>query len=321
MHAPKRIAAIGELVWDLLPGATQLGGAPANFAAMSANLTANPTAVPPANRCYETYLIGRVGDDALGEQALRQLARHRVHLDAISLDPSHATGSVTVVLSSDADPVYRIHEDVAWDYLAMTPQLHALAASLDAICFGTLAQRCPVTRATLRVLVETTRTECLRVFDVNLRDPYWTSEELRWGCAHATILKMSEGEVAQVLRAVGASPSPESPLLQAARLLLDRFPIQTVAITRGERGSLLVTREAVHDHPGVASKVADSIGAGDAFTAALTLYALRKRPLAVIAEAANRLGAWVASQRGGMPFLDEGVRAEVEAAIEAAGSV
>ena len=316
MQQPKRIAAIGELVWDLLPGGPQLGGAPANFAAMTANLTASS-----ANGGDETYLISRVGDDAYGKLALQQLAAHHVELNTISVDPIHATGSVIVVLSTDADPVYRIHEDAAWDYLVETPELHALASSLDAICFGTLAQRCPVTHATLRTLVERTRPECLRVFDVNLRDPYWTSEALLWGCAHATILKMSHEEVPHVLRAVDTSTSSESILLQAVRFLLDRFPIQMVAITRGGRGSLMVTREAVHDHPGVASTVADSIGAGDAFMAALTLYALRDRPLAVLAEAANRWGAWVASQSGGMPFLDENIRREIEAAIEAVGSI
>jgi fructokinase len=311
MRKPLRVAAIGELLWDLLPDGPQLGGAPANFAAILAQMSA----CAAVNSADEIFLVSRIGDDPLGAQARRQLIAHKVRPDYISLDRSYPTGTVDVLLDdADQGPRYRIHENVAWDYVPETPSLSALAPTLDAICFGTLAQRSPVTRTTLRSLVAATRWDCLRVFDVNLREPDWTAEAVAWGCAHATVLKMNHEEVAHVAQAISAT-NRQSPLL-VARFLLDRFPIQLVAITRGPRGGLLVTRDAVHDHPGIRAHVADLIGAGDCFTAALTYYALRRRSLPVLAEAANRWGAWAATQHGGMPFLDTQTWTYLETAIE-----
>ncbi|HTU51829.1 MAG TPA: PfkB family carbohydrate kinase, partial [Acidobacteriaceae bacterium] len=133
-----------------------------------------------------------------------------------------------------------------------------------------------------------------------------------WGCQHATIFKMNHEEVAHVAKAIGAEEHG-SPL-KTAHSLLDQFPIRLVAITRGSNGSLLVTRDAVNDHPGIPTQVVDSIGAGDCYTAALTYFSLHHRPLPIVAEAANRWGAWAASQRGGMPFLDAASRAYLETA-------
>ncbi len=309
MKPPLRMAALGELLWDVLPEGQQLGGAPANLAAMSAALS-----VPTED---QVFLVSCVGRDKLGKQACEDLATHHVRLDYIASDPEHPTGRVTVALSAEAGPSYIIHEGVAWDYITESPALQALAPTLDAVCFGTLAQRSAVTRTTLRRLVEASKPDCLRVFDVNLREPYWTPEALLWGCTQATILKMNHEEVPHVALAVGAPAQEEKPL-QVARYLLRRYPIQLVAITRGGHGSLLVTRDGIHDHPGIPAKVVDTIGAGDAFTAALTHYALRHSSLAVLAEAANRWGSWVATQRGGMPHVDADTRNTVTAAIEAA---
>lgn len=304
------MAAVGEVLWDLLTEGPQLGGAPANLAAMSAALS-----VATGD---QVFLVSRVGQDSLGKQALQELAKHHVQLDYIASDSSHSTGTVTVALSAEAGPTYSIHEGVAWDYIAETPALLALAPTLDAVCFGTLAQRSAVTRKTLRSLVAASKPDCLRVFDVNLREPYWTPEALLWGCTQATILKMNHEEVPHVAQAVDA-PAMEQTPLQVARFLLSKFPIQLIAITRGGHGSLLVTRDAAHDHPGIpAVTVVDTIGAGDAFTAALTHYALRRSPLAVLAEAANRWGAWVATQRGGMPYVDANTQTILTAEIEAA---
>ncbi|MGO8718289.1 MAG: PfkB family carbohydrate kinase [Acidobacteriaceae bacterium] len=314
MRKSLRVAAIGELLWDLLPDGSALGGAPANFAAILAQMSA----CAADNSADEVFLVTCVGDDPLGTQARKQLIAHHVRPDYISVDRSHPTGTVEVLLDADHGPRYRIRENVAWDYVPETPPLLALAPTLDAICFGTLAQRSPVTRTTLRSLVAATRAECLRVFDVNLRKPDWTAETVAWGCTHATVLKMNQEEVAHIARAVGATDN-RTPL-QVAHSLLDQFPIELVAITRGRHGSLLVTRDAVHDHPGTHVHGADSIGAGDCFTAALTYGSLRHRPLPVLAEAANRWGAWAASQRGGMPFLDEQTRTHLEAVVKSTGN-
>lgn len=310
MRRPLRVAAIGELLWDLLPDGPQLGGAPANFAAMLAQVFASDTARPSS----QVFLVSRVGDDPFGIDARQQLIAHGVAPDFLTVDPSLPTGTVEVRLDAKLGPVYRICDNVAWDAVPETPQLAALAPTLDAICFGSLAQRSPVTRTTLRALVQATRADCLRVFDVNLRPPDWTADAIVWGCKHATIVKMNHQEVAQIADAIAAGKQ-DAPL-QVAHALLDRFPIQLVAITRGPQGSLLVTRDTVDDHPGIPALLEDSIGAGDCFTAALTFFSLHHRPLPLVAEAANRWGAWAASQRGGMPFLDRAFRAELEATID-----
>lgn len=296
-----RVASIGEILWDLLPDGARLGGTTANFAALTAALQ------------DKAFLVSSVGEDERGQRAVAQMVAHGVRVDYILRDADRPTGTVTVNLASNTGPEYRIHQDTAWDFIAETPALMDLAPTLDAVCFGTLAQRSSVTRATLRRFVDRTREDCLRVFDVNLRAPFWTPEMLAWGCSHATILKMNHEEVVPVAEANGAPRSLQKPVA-IARFLLDRFAMQQIAITRGGRGSLLVTRDEVHEHPGVPATVVDTIGAGDAFTAALTHAALRHVPLAEMADTANRWGAWVASQPGGMPHVDAATRRRINQA-------
>ncbi|MGB8477971.1 MAG: PfkB family carbohydrate kinase [Acidobacteriaceae bacterium] len=176
MRKPLRVAAIGELLWDLLPDGPQLGGAPANFAAVLAQMFA----CDDSDRAGEVSLVSCVGDDPLGIQAREHLIAHGVRPDFIAVDRSRPTGTVEVWLDAERGPRYRICSPVAWDAVPETSQLAALAPTLDAICFGTLAQRSPMTRSTLRSLVAATRTDCLRVFDVNLREPDWTAEAILW---------------------------------------------------------------------------------------------------------------------------------------------
>lgn len=297
-----RIAAIGELLWDILPGGPQLGGAPANFASLAADLSP----IDPTAAANQVFLISRVGSDALGRCALDQLQGHHVISDFVFVDPDHKTGSVHV-FNGDQAPVYEIVENVAWDFLPGTPSLTALAPTLNAVCFGTLAQRSPGTRHTLRQFVEATNTECLRVFDVNLRAPYWDLETLVWGCERATILKMNEEEAFTLLRAIGSSVQEKS-IIGIAHRLLRQFPMEIVAITRAAKGCLLVTRETEYDHPGHVVDVVDSIGAGDGFAAALTYAVLNQWPLPASARFANYWGGWVATRRGGMPMPDEAAR-------------
>jgi fructokinase len=269
---------------------------------MSASLAAISASAPD-----KVYLVSRVGDDALGRQAREQMSAHRVRADFISTDPRNATGTVTVTLPMDGSPVYCIQQPAAWDAIPATPELTALAPMLDALCFGTLAQRSTVTRRTLRRFVESTRPDCVRVFDINLRAPWWTQEMLPWGCARATILKMNHEEVPQLAQALGV---PLRAPVEFANFVLREFPIRLIAITRGANGSLLATHEGIAEHPGIAVKVVDSIGAGDAFTAALVHDFLRGSSLAAMNETANHWGAWVASQRGGMPQILDVLRGE-----------
>ena len=289
------VVGLGELLWDLLPEGARLGGAPANFAVMAGRLG------------DRAVVASRVGADALGNQAVDALEALPAESGFLQCDTEYATGTVTVALR-DGEPEYTIHEPAAWDRLTLTPEWRELARTADAVCFGTLAQRAEASRGTIRAFLEETRRECLRVFDVNLRTPFWSGEVLRDSLGRATILKLNAGELPHVLVGTGACPYPteaqdEDALLREARRLLEQYPVELVCITMGARGSLLVTRKGHDRHYGLETRVQDTVGAGDAFTAALTHYYLEGAPLAVLNEAGNRWGAWVASQPGGMPAM------------------
>ncbi|MDR3755116.1 MAG: PfkB family carbohydrate kinase, partial [Terracidiphilus sp.] len=197
----------------------------------------------------------------------------------------------------------------------------------DAICFGSLAQRNRQARQTIQILAAEASAKCIRVFDVNLRAPFYSAEVLQQSLELATVVKMNDAEAPVVLDlldlaieeapATGGTLSTPEYLRAAAERLLGKFPsLQMVAATRGSRGSLLVTRDEWSEHPGFPVKIADGIGAGDAFTAAMTHYMLRGADLATLNEAGNRWGGWMASQSGAMPALPDAVRDAITAAIE-----
>jgi fructokinase len=264
-------------------------------------------------------LLSRIGRDDLGRRALETLTPLPVDTSLVETDAAHETGRVTVFFEG-GQPMYTIHQPVAWDFLELSDGWVQLAERADAICFGSLAQRSPESRQTIQTLAAQTSSKCIRVFDVNLRAPFYSGEVIQESLELATVMKMNDAEVPQVLGLLGLpagdGPEPNSERQGAARLLSEFPSLQMVAVTRGGHGSLLVTRDEWHEHPGLPVKVADTIGAGDAFTAALTHYLLRGADLATLNEAGNRWGGWVASQSGAMPALPDEVRTGIAAAIE-----
>ena len=291
MKQPHLILGIGELLWDVLPEGPRLGGAPANFSVMAARLG------------NHAALLSRVGRDDLGRRALEQLEPLPVDISAVEIDPQQETGRVTVYFQQ-GQPHYTIHQPAAWDFFELSDEWIRLAERADALCFGTLAQRSPQSRQTIQSLAAQTPSKCVKIFDVNLRAPFYTAEVIQESLELATVFKMNDDEVPLVLSLLGLRIEAVEPLRQGAERLLDEFPgLQMVAVTRGGKGSLLVRRDEWHDHPGIPIKVADTIGAGDAFTAAMTHYLLRGADLATLNEAGNRWGGWVASQSGAMPPL------------------
>ncbi len=301
------VLGIGELLWDLLPEGPRLGGAPANFSVMAGRL-GNHVAI-----------VSRIGRDDLGRKAVEILESMPVDTEQLQVDTGHETGRVTVALR-DGQPEYTIHEPAAWDFMELSDEWVRLAERADAICFGSLAQRGLESRQTIQTLAAQTQAGCVRVFDVNLRAPFYSSEVVQESLELATVLKMNDAEVPRVLGLLGLqAEDPESPgaLRAGAEKVLAEFPtLEMVAVTRGGAGSLLVKRTEWHEHPGIAVKLADTIGAGDAFTAAMTTYMLRGADLATLNEAGNRWGSWVASQAGAMPVLEERVRTEIAGAID-----
>jgi fructokinase len=307
LKEPHLILGLGELLWDVLPSGLRLGGAPANFGVMAGRL-GNHAAI-----------LSRIGRDDLGRQAVELLDPLPVDESRLQVDRIHETGRVTVAFDG-GQPRYTIHEAAAWDFLELSDEWVQLAERADSVCFGSLAQRSQKSRQTIQTLAAQTSSVCIRVFDVNLRAPFYSSEVIEESLELATVLKLNDDEMPLVLGLLGmpADEGPEQDRLRlSAERLLDAFPtLQMVAVTRGGHGSLLVKRGEWHEHPGIAVRVADTIGAGDAFAAALTHYLLPGADLATLNEAGNRWGAWIASQTGAMPVLPDAVRAGIAAAID-----
>jgi fructokinase len=305
--APHLILGIGELLWDLLPTGPRLGGAPANFSVMAARL-GNHTAI-----------LSRIGRDQLGQLAMDALDQLPVDASHVEVDHTHETGKVTVRFEYD-EPQYTIHEPSAWDFLELTNTWVQLAERADVICFGSLAQRCRESRQTIQTLVAQTKSSCVRIFDVNLRAPFYSGEILQESLELATLVKLNEIELPLVLGMLGMPVDEQldsEGLHRGALRLLDEFPaLEMVAVTLGGAGSLLVRRDQWNEHPGYPVKVADTIGSGDAFTAALAHYLLKGADLALLNLAANRWGRWMASQTGAMPPLTEESRLSVVQQIE-----
>ncbi len=307
MKEPHLILGVGELLWDMLPDGQSLGGAPSNFTVMAGRL-GNHAAI-----------LSRIGRDDLGRQAIDRLDPMPVDTSCLEVDPVHETGRVTVSFVA-GEPKYTIHQPAAWDFLELSDEWVRMAERADAICFGSLAQRSAEARQTIQTLAAQTPRTCVRVFDVNLRAPFYSGEVIQESLELATVLKMSDEELPQVISLLGLPVDEETEmgrLRSGADRLLEEFPsLEMVAVTRGSRGSILVRREGWSEHPGFPVKVVDRIGAGDAFTAALTHYLLHGADLCQLNVAANRWGSWVASQSGAMPSLPENVRAGIAAAIE-----
>ena len=282
------IVGIGEVLWDILPAGRQLGGAPTNFAYH-------------VNSLGETGIaVSRVGDDDLGKETVERLQELDMDTGYIQIDRSHPTGTVPVQLNEQGEPIYIIVEDVAWDYLEWSTQLQRLSSDAQVVCFGTLAQRTPDSRHTIRRFLRSTNTKCLKIFDINLRQSYFSQEILIQSMKLAQILKLSHEELPVLVELLGKDATQGNEK-DWARYLIDQFVIELVCITRGANGSVLVTEHEIVEHAGYQVKVVDTVGSGDAFTACLAVSYLRSYPLDEICKAANRLGAWVAGQAGATP--------------------
>jgi fructokinase len=286
------IIGLGEIVWDLLPAGPQLGGAPANFA-YYANLLGN-----------HGIIAGRVGADAPGPHALHHLEELGLTTAHIQIDEVHPTGTVLVQVDERGQPDFTITEDVAWDFMEWTSEWQELAFKADAICFGSVAQRSRISRETIRSFLRATRKDALRVFDLNLRQSFYSEEVIDESLRLSQVVKLNDQEALEITAMLGLGGSNDE---ERARALLHAYNVALVCVTRGAQGSLIVTDTEVVEHPGVPITIADAVGAGDAFTATLTHHYLRGAPLKRISQAANHLGAWIASQVGATPVIEQSV--------------
>jgi fructokinase len=283
-----RVVAVGEILWDLLPAGRQLGGAPANFVQHAHALGA------------AAGLVSRVGDDDLGREAVARLRARGVATELTRTDPEAPTGTVSVAIGPDHQPRFTIHEHVAWDRLAAEDAALAAVRAADAVCFGSLAQRTGAGAAAVRRLVGASRPEALRIFDVNLRPPFVRSEVVGASLELANVLKLNDQELPALAAMLGLGGTEEEGQLDE---LVRRYELRLAALTRGGQGSLLVSAAGRSEQPAVAVEVADTVGAGDAFTAALALGLLHGWPLEETHRLAAEVAAFVCTRPGGAPEL------------------
>ena len=290
------VVGLGEMLWDLLPTGKALGGAPANFAYHAMSL--GDRGVP----------VSRIGDDELSSELENVLQDWHISVEALQIDPVHPTGTVDVEIDSLGQPCYLIVEDVAWDNIEWTDALDRLATGCDAVCFGSLAQRRMPSRRTIQRFLAAVPDQTVRIFDVNIRQHYCSRAILESSLALADVVKLNQAELGKVARVLGIG---ETATHETAYAMLQAYALDLVCVTLADQGSWLVTAEAIDVHPGGAVDVADAVGAGDAFTAALCHHYLKGSDLPTINRAANELGAWVASQFGATPPPRHGLLADI----------
>ena len=284
------LVGLGEILWDLFPDGPRFGGAPANFACTAAELGA---------RVATVEMVSAVGTDTLGDQALAALRQHGVQVGEVpQLD--FPTGTVLVELDARGQASYTFAANTAWDNLAWSPTLADLASRTSLVCFGTLGQRAAPSRETIRRFVEATPATAWRLLDINLRPPHWSPAVIRESLPLANVVKLNDQELAELSPLLDLT-GPEPLRLEQ---LLRRYRLQLVALTRGERGSVLLSASGERSElPGELVTVADTVGAGDAFTAALALGLVRNLPLAEIHRRASQVAAYVCTQSGGTPGI------------------
>ena len=287
----KYVIGIGEALWDMLPEGKKLGGAPANFAYHASQFG------------LEGMAVSAIGQDELGEEIVEALEAHQLpyHLDRVS----YPTGTVQVTLDAQGVPQYEIKTDVAWDNIPYTKELAALAADCKAVCFGSLAQRNAVSRESIGLFLEAVPKDCLKVFDINLRQDFYNKEVLEASFRRCDILKINDEELVVIARLFEL---PGLSLEEKCRSLMRIYGFRMLILTCGVNGSYVFYEGGMSflDTPKV--QVADTVGAGDSFTGAFVGSLLGGKTVPEAHESAVRVSAYVCTQSGAMPEIPESIK-------------
>ena len=288
------VTAMGEVLWDIFPEKKTLGGAVANFAFHMAQLG------------FDSRIVSAVGNDPLGDE-VEEIYRQKKLKTCIQRVP-FPTGTVQVSVDGEGIPTYDIRENVAWDNIRFTPELEELARHTRAFCFGTLGQRSPVSGSAVARFLETMLTGegQYRIFDINLRQHFYTREVIVNSLRHCDILKINDEEL-DVLREMFGYPEEEDRL--SCLRLLKEYALDILILTCGVRGSYVFSaagEESFLETPRI--EVADTVGAGDSFTAGFCSAVLSRKTIREAHEKAVRISAYVCTQTGGMPELPEELR-------------
>lgn len=287
-----RVAGIGELLFDLIDGAEHLGGAPLNFACHAASFGARG------------MVISSIGDDERGARGEKILMQRGIDTSGISVVSEYPTGTVVAQLDQQGVASYHFPDDVAWDHLVVNNAARSAAGGLDAVCFGSLVQRTAFSHNALLSYLDLLPPKTLKVFDVNLRQQFYSTEIIEASLERCDIVKLNEEELSVMAEMFGLAGNP-SHILNA---LVEKHALKMGILTLGGEGSVIVGEDGESTHPGHPGPLVDTIGAGDSFTAVVTLGYLAGLSLDEMNDHANRVAAWVCGQHGATPVLPPELR-------------
>ena len=282
------IVGLGEALWDCLPEGRKLGGAPANFAYHISQFG------------YDACAISAVGNDALGDETLQAFDEKGLNYFMPRLD--YPTGTVQITLDEDGVPTYDIKEGAAWDNIPFTPELEQVARNSRAVCFGSLAQRNEVSRQTIHHFLDATPKDCLRIFDINLRQNFFSKEVIKESLRRCNILKINDEELVTIGRMFGY---PGMDFENKCWLILGKYNLDMLVLTCGVNGSYVFSKGAMSFFATPKIEVADTVGAGDSFTASFVASILAGRSVADAHQRAVEVSAYVCTQNGAMPVLPQ----------------
>ena len=288
MEKKRYVVGLGELLWDLLPSGKRLGGAPANFAYHVSQFGLKGLA------------ISAVGQDALGEETIQELERKQIlaYIERVE----YPTGRVNVQLDEAGIPLYDIQQDVAWDNIPFTEKLREIAENTQAVCFGSLAQRSPQSRVAIQAFLASLPADddVLRIYDINLRTPFYSKEVVDLSLSAANVLKVNDEELPILANYYNL---PQISPLEQCELLRQRFNLRLVIYTCGANGSYVISEEGVSSQPTPKVSVVDTVGPGDSFTASFCAALINGSPISEAHAIAVKVSAFVCTQQGAMPIL------------------
>lgn len=285
------IVGLGEALWDCFPEGKRVGGAPANFAYHTSQFG------------NEAYAVSAIGNDELGDETIKAFDKRGLKYVMPRVD--YPTGTVQVTLDEGGIPSYEIKEGVAWDNIPFTPELEAMAKRCRAVSFGSQAQRGEVSRETIYRFLDATPKDCLRIFDINIRQNFYNTDVIRESLKRCNVLKINDEELVLIGRMFGY---PGLDIENKCWLILGKYDLDILVLTCGVNGSYVFSKGAMSYRETPKVTVADTVGAGDSFSGAFTAAILAGKPVAEAHRIAVNVSAFVCTQNGAMPTVPEDLK-------------
>lgn len=285
------VVGLGEILWDMLPSGKQLGGAPANFAFHAGQFG------------LQSVAVSAIGNDELADETIRQLEQKHLAYALPRVD--YPTGTVQVSLDADGVPAYDIKEGAAWDNVPFTDEIKDIARNCRLVCWGSLAQRNAVTREMIYNFLDSTPAGCMKVFDINLRQNFYSKEIVKESLRRCNMLKINDEELVTLGRMFGY---PGLDIENKCWLILGKYNLDILVLTCGVNGSYVFTPGAMSFIETPKVEVADTVGAGDSFTGSFCAAVLAGKPVAEAHRLAVKVSAYVCTQVGAMPQIPAGIK-------------